>query len=338
VAVEERAALLVVEPRNNIVWRAGPSGLKVQLTQSIIFPFRVDLAAQVVNAEGEVLPDPPYMPPQHDFAYRYFRYSQAAENVVDCYRNMFLALESLLDYVKPKVSGEGETDWIKGALIAAVAHHGVRLDAFAKPSSSDHVQDFLDAHYSAVRCAVFHSKSSTGDALRPGSLADEERIFRQLVALQAIVEGLLKTLFAVNLTTSGVTYGGFSSILEEVASRSRFLISVAECPTIEEIMAGHIDEQCNGLAPVRFEGTSATSEGEWLLGSDIKPADLPFSKVGGLRLVVAPSDAFPYNIYTAKLNGSGMTTDIELEDVIKLVVQVRCILRNEQSPKRQFSN
>ena len=165
VAVEERAALLVVEPHDNIVWRAGPNGLKVQLTQSIIFWFRMHVTAQVVNAQGEVLPDPPEMPRQHHFAYRYFRYSQAAENVLDCYRNMFLALECLLDCVEPKKDNEGETDWIKRAMTEAVTHSGVSLTAFTKTGSTDPVEDFLDAHYSAIRCAVFHSKASTGHAL-----------------------------------------------------------------------------------------------------------------------------------------------------------------------------
>ena len=173
---------------------------------------------------------------------------------------------------------------------------------------------------------------------RPGTLADEDRIFRQLLALQAIVEGLLKTLFAVNLTSSGVTYGGFSSILEQVASASLLLMSVAECPTIEEIIARNIDEQSNSLAPVKFEGVSPTAEDEWLLHSDIKPAALPFSKVGGLRLVVPPTDVAIYHLFTSKLNSSGMTTDMELDDVRTLVVQVRCILRNQQSPKRGFSH
>jgi hypothetical protein len=84
VAVEERNALLIVEPHDNVVWRAGPHGLKLQLTSSITFTAEMTgITAVVKNAAGEVLPDPPCMPPQHHFAYRYFRYSQATENVLD---------------------------------------------------------------------------------------------------------------------------------------------------------------------------------------------------------------------------------------------------------------
>jgi hypothetical protein len=106
VAVEERTALLIVEPHDNVMWRAGPHGLKLQLTSAITFSAEMAGTLVVKNAAGEVLPDPPYMPPQHHFAYRYFRYSQAAGNVLDGYRNMFLALESLLDYIDAKQANE----------------------------------------------------------------------------------------------------------------------------------------------------------------------------------------------------------------------------------------
>ena len=278
--------MLVVEPHNNIVWRPGPNGLKVQLTESITFSFVVDARGQALNAQGQLLPDPPYMAPQHHFAYRYYRYSQSAENVVDCYRNMFLALECLLDYVAAKTSPEGETEWLKRALNTAVSTRGVSLTAFAKVGSTNVVEDFIDAHYSAIRCAVFHSKASAGQALRPGSLADQDRVFHQLIAVQAIVEGLLKTLFSVNLATSGVTYSEFSTMLEQAASTSGLLISVTECPTIEEILAKTVDEQSTSLAPVKFDGANKNSNDEWLLRSEIKPSALPFSKVGCLRLRV----------------------------------------------------
>jgi len=80
---------------------------------------------------------------------------------------------------------DGETDWLKRALAAACAQR-LDLSAFAKPGSTDPVQDFLDAHYS-VRCAAFHSKSSFGHALRSGSLGDHGVVLQQLLAVQTLV-------------------------------------------------------------------------------------------------------------------------------------------------------
>lgn len=51
------------------------------------------------DAQGDIVPDPFNVPPQHHVAYRHFRYSQAVSNVFDAYRNMFLALESPLDHI-----------------------------------------------------------------------------------------------------------------------------------------------------------------------------------------------------------------------------------------------
>ena len=85
----------------------------MQLTTSITFAAEpIGMRATVRDAHGNIVPHPPYVPPQHHAAYRYLRYSEAASNVFDAYRNMFLALESALDHIASKQQGEGETDWL----------------------------------------------------------------------------------------------------------------------------------------------------------------------------------------------------------------------------------
>jgi hypothetical protein len=78
VSVEERLALLVSEPHDCLVWRRGAHGLKAQLTTSITFAAEpLAVRAVVEDAQGNIVPDPPYVPPQHHAAYRYFRYLAA---------------------------------------------------------------------------------------------------------------------------------------------------------------------------------------------------------------------------------------------------------------------
>jgi hypothetical protein len=340
VAVEERNALLIVEPHDNVAWRAGPHGLKLQLTSPITFTAEMaSITAVVKNAAGEVLPDPPYMPPQHHFAYRYFRYSQAAGNILDGYRNMFLALESVLDYIDGKGADEPETEWLERALGTAHAR-GLSLSAFAKPGSTDPVADFLDAHYSAVRCAAFHSKSSSGHALRPGDLRDYGIVLQQLLAVQTLVEALLKSEFSAKLPSSGFFHSGFGHLLENLAPVTGLLISVTECPTIEHVMAATEEKSDlpeGGFFPVTFEGRNGTATDEWLFASEIKPPDLPFSKIASLRLVAKPSNHFMFAPIADKMNRTLMSTDLDLAGLSKFVVQVRCVLRNRQSPRRGFS-
>jgi hypothetical protein len=338
VAVEERTSLLITEPHNTVTWRTGPHGLKVQLTEAITFAAEPgEFKATVTNAQGEIIPDPPYLPPQHHAAYRYFRYSQAAQNVFDAYRNMFLSLESMLDHIAPKQANENETEWMKRTLTDAVRFKGLNLGSFATPVGKDPVENFLDAHYSAVRCAVFHSKSSAGHALRPGNLADQDTVLQQLLAVQALVEHLLKTEFSVRLPGGGFFHSGFGRLLSQIAQGTMLLVSTGECPTVEQLLANEENLPEGVAMPVTFAGLNGAVTDEWLFVSEVKPQELPFARISSLRLATNPTLPHLYGLIAHKMNRTLMSTELDLAGVSKLVVRIRCVLRNLQQPKRGFS-
>lgn len=57
-----------------------------------------------------------------------------------------------------------------------VAQHLLNIVAVENrdaPGSTNPVDDFLNARYSAIPCAAFHAKPSTSNVLLPGMLADE---------------------------------------------------------------------------------------------------------------------------------------------------------------------
>ncbi len=337
VAVEDRDALVVIEPYDNVVWRTGPRGLKLQATSSIVFGRLTTATLTVRDAAGNVRPDPPYTPPQHHYAYRYFRFSQVAQNTFDGYRNMFLALESLLDYIEPKHPGDGETEWLEKALITAQLR-GLDLSAFTQAGSTNPVGDFLNSHYSAIRCAAFHSKSSTGDVLLPGRLADESTVLQQLLAVQELVESLLKSEFSTRLPSSGSTFFGFRQSISKLAPIAVLFLSVGDCPTLEQVIAEEKDLPEGTGSLVSFAGARGTAPDEWLLVSEIKPAELSFSKIRSLRLVANPNDHLFLRMTADKMNRTLIPTDLDVNDISKLVVRVRCVLRNLQGPKRRFSH
>ncbi len=338
VAVQERVALLLLEPHDNIVWRTGTHGIKVQLTSSITFSARLNIEATVTTADGVVLPNPRDMPRQHYFAYRYFRYSQAAQNLFDSYRNMFLAMESLLDKVEPKQSGERETDWLERALRTAVKLRRLSLTAFAKAGSNDEVKDFLSVHYTAVRCAAFHSKSSSSPALLPGRSGDRAIVLHQLLAVQELVESLLKSEFSVSLPTSGLFPSAFGGFLAELAPVTGLYISVSDCPTVEQVMSNEENLPEGEDLPVRFDGLNGDLTDEWLFVSENKPEKLGISKIGSLRLVTQPNNHKYRGVIAGKMNRTLMRTEFELEGISKLVVRIRCVFRNLESPRRGFSH
>jgi hypothetical protein len=255
VAVEERTPLLVTEPHDNVVWRTGPHGLKAQLTTSITFAAEpLDIRGVALDANGNEILPPPYVPPPHHPAYRYFRYSQAAQRVFDAYRNMFLALEAVLDHIAPKQSGEGETEWLWRAVTDAVQKHAADLTAFVKMPGKDPVKAFIGAHYAAVRCAVFHAKSAGGRALRPGTLADHDFVLQRLLAVQKMAEHLMKTLFAVRLPQGGLYHSGFGHMLEQLAPVMHLLFGPGDCPTVEQILQKEENLPEGVVGPIRFEG------------------------------------------------------------------------------------
>jgi hypothetical protein len=334
VAVEERTPLLVAEPHDNVVWRTGPHGLKIQLTTSIVFAAEQgDVRLIVKDAAGNIVPDPSYVPPAYHPAYRHFRYSQAAQNVFDAHRNMFLALESVLDHIAPKQHGEGETDWLRRAMTDGVQKHATDLGPFVKTAGKDAVECFIDAHYSAVRCAVFHAKAAGGGTLRPGSLSDHDLVLHQLLAVQKVVEHLLKSLFSVRLPQGGFFHSGFGLVLSKIAPVMHL-----------QLLAEEKDLPQGRIGPVRFEDARPGYTDEWLFISEIKPAELDFRRITSLRLIAylgqSKLGAMGMLVIPVaeKMNRTLLTTDLDLTGAKKLVVRLRCVLRNVQSPRRGFAS
>ena len=346
VAVEQRTPLLVVEPHDNVVWRTGGHGLKAQLTTSITFAAEpLDMRAVALDASRNEIPPPRYVPPLHHPAYRYFRHSQAAQSVFDAYRNMFLALEAVLDHVAPKSPTEGETHWLQRALTEAIQKHATDLTPIVKTAGKDPVAAFSDAHYAAVRCAVFHAKSAGGRALRPGTLGDHDLVLRQLLAVQGIVEHLMKVLFGVRLPQGGLYHSGFGHMLEKLAPVMHLLLGPVDCPTVEQIVAKEETLPEGVVGPVRFDGLRSGTTDEWLFISEIKCHELPFTRIKSLRVVAHVSDRSKLGAtgmflspIMDKFNRTLLPTDLDVQEINKLVVTIRCVLRNVQSPRRGFAS
>ena len=333
VAVEERAALLCVEPHNNVAWRMGQNGLKVELTSGITFSAEPGaFNVTVTDAQGNVKPDPPLHP-----SYRYFRYSQASQNIFEAYKNMFLAFESLLDHVAPKQTKECEMGWLRRALTEAMNTRRLNLDPFAKPRNKP-AEDFLDAHYSAIRCAIFHSKSSSGQSLRPGSLKDYDTVLHQLLAVQDLVEDLMKKEFSVRLPTSGYYHKGFGHLLEQLSAAMAILISEGVCPTAQQALDQDANVDPGTAKHVTFAGTNNNLTDEWFFSSEIKAQELPIKSVKSVRLIARSNDHLFLGPIANRINSTLIGTDLVLGGINKLVINVRCILRNVQSPKRGFSH
>jgi len=76
----------------------------------------------------------------------------------------------------------------------------------------------------------------------------------------------------------------------------------------------------------------------------IRPAELDFRRITSLRLIAylgqSKLGAMGMLVIPVaeKMNRTLLTTDLDLTGASKLVVRLRCVLRNVQSPRRGFAS
>jgi hypothetical protein len=105
----------------------------------------------------------PVVPPPPDWqeSARYFRLSQLSDDLFDSFRNIYLALESILDHIAPQRTTapyEREGAWFRRAL--GEAGNIVDLTAHAPKAAADPVDALYNELYLDTRNLVFHAKST----------------------------------------------------------------------------------------------------------------------------------------------------------------------------------
>jgi hypothetical protein len=160
---------------------------------------------------------------------RFFRMSQTSGDLFDAFRNVFLALESILTNVEPK-GREREGAWLERALHTAAAvltadNPSMTFDRYLPPGvedSDDPVGDVFTDLWVKIRNSIFHAKEGLAFAL-PQSDADRA----------TVAEALQR-------------YAGLYADLAEVVLKARFLRS--------------------GVGPAVAEGIGVDLMGSWVVG------------------------------------------------------------------------
>ena len=158
----------------SLVWWTDDASRVARLNADYGLALRMRMSGEVrvLDAEGNVVPQPvPSVPLLHE-GLRYFRLSQCTDDLFDAFRNGYLALEATLADIRPKATGEREGTWLKSALAQAqgtVADLGIELGCAA----AEVPLRFHDDIYKNVRCPLFHGKAM---GLDPGSPADRDLV------------------------------------------------------------------------------------------------------------------------------------------------------------------
>jgi hypothetical protein len=98
-------------------------------------------------------------PPDWHPSFRYFRAAQCSDDLANAFRNMYLALESVLDTVLPKASsGLDERRWLTAAVKAVMPTCNI-AGRFASKSQTGSAVDYVLSIYRDKRLPTFHSKA-----------------------------------------------------------------------------------------------------------------------------------------------------------------------------------
>lgn len=115
-----------------------------------------------------------------------------------------------------------------------------------------------------------------------------------------------------------------------------------KCGVVRIIPSGCLAEGV--IAPLTFEGLRPGTTDEWLFASEIKCGELPFTRITSLRLMAHVADRSKLGSWAMflvpimdKVNRR-LATNLDLQGVTKVVVKIRCVLRNVQSPRRGFAS
>lgn len=204
-------SLLVQEAESqHIAWWTDNNRVIARIVYLSDLGFSASATGQARDRQGNVKPSPPLPKVQWHPSFRYFRLSQATSDLVDAYRNLYLALESALSTIIPTWQGEAEGRWLKRSL-NAVAASGTDLTQFVPAGTSDPVTTLFNDIYTRTRTALFHSKTGR-PVILPHGAQDRAAIVETLNRLAHLYLRLARTHLGARPPSSGMTYAGFENM------------------------------------------------------------------------------------------------------------------------------
>ncbi len=261
--------LLVQENEQVIVRFAGVEDFRIGL----------DLSIEARRADGTVEPQAVAPTPNWTPAFRFYRLAQSGRDLFDAYRNMFLALEALLDQLFPKTSKERKKVW----LLRAVAAVGTKVNLANILSSGaiNLAQDIVDRLY-GVRVQVFHAKS--GRTLLPDERAGYIAVAEAYRILVRLCTDIIRQWLDPPRGGGVVTYQGFRFMIENAFAAAIVAVTADDTPPERS----DVDASPAGLPVVSFASpvmVSETTPGRMTLEGRTTVAALPTRQAIG-RVVI----------------------------------------------------
>ena len=206
----------------HLIWWKKKGRRTIRITETISSRARMNATLTVTNSDGAIRLAPPVNTSLNP-AFRYFRSAQITNNLVDAYRNMYLAFESLLTsrYGGPQHDSstgrvEGETKWLRHVL--PDLNREIPLQPYVQQRAKDPVEAFFKEQYEAKRCALFHAKLGRG-AILPGSFSERTTVAVALNQLGQLVSEMIERFLFVKRSSSGMSLYAMAKVGEAFAAQ-----------------------------------------------------------------------------------------------------------------------
>lgn len=158
---------------------------------------------------------------------RFFRLSQLTGDLLDAMRNLWLALENLLDDIEPQ-GDDNEEKWLRRALKAA----GEKVNLSGYVPAQDTSRGTPPAAHNAayayfyddLRTHLFHAKASRHPVL-PKDVSEVRDLAQRHSLLTNLYLDLLSAVTGVRRGTGVVTYAGFQVATDHLHNDARVLVT-----------------------------------------------------------------------------------------------------------------
>lgn len=136
-----------------------------------------------LNRDGREIPAEPTPDPVWREAFRYFRLSQVTDDLLDAFRNMYLAFEAALERVPEDRKGQRNKNWIQKALTDLGENHA--LAEICNVTEDTAIAHFVESIYVRRRHPLFHAQR--GQRILPGDITKKAEIAKGLDILTKTV-------------------------------------------------------------------------------------------------------------------------------------------------------
>ncbi len=156
------------------------------------------------DKDGNVVP-PVKVKQKYHHAFRYFRLSQASDDIYDAYRNMYLALELLisneLPFDKKKFT---ERNWLKAFLLEN--YKPLQLNYWVGENEESGAGVLADEIYRLGRLPLFHAKEGREVYIPADNFDEKIQISKTLEKLSFIVKRIADSRFNVGRSGASISH------------------------------------------------------------------------------------------------------------------------------------